>query len=131
MTRKPPLPICKAFLVCSELNGNKLTLIGQSNRYVNHRFPNGLKLGFFARLTGGHGEYTIEFQLHDQNGEVCWRDGPPPWRAKSPLQTLEIPLHYTVVFPGPGDYSLVLTANGEELSREPFHVELPRTAPSH
>jgi hypothetical protein len=29
--------------------------------------------------------------------------------------------------PGPGDYMLVLAANGEELGREPFSARLPAT----
>jgi hypothetical protein len=39
MNRKPPMPICKAFLVCRQINGEVLTLIGQSNCYVNQPFP--------------------------------------------------------------------------------------------
>ena len=128
MNPKPPMPICKAFLVCRNISGETLTLIGQSNCYVNHRFPNGFPLAFFARLTGGHGDYTIEVQLQDKHGDIFWRDGPPQsWCPKSPLETLDLTLNLTIVFPGPGDYVLVLTANGEELGREPFAARLPST----
>jgi hypothetical protein len=129
MDRKPPLPVCKAFLVCRQIEGLHLELIGPNNCYVNRRFPNGCSLGFFAKLSGGHGEYTIEVQLHDKQGNVPWRDGPPEsWRPQSPLQTLDVMVSLIPVFPGPGDYFLVLTANGEELGREPFAARLaPQT----
>jgi hypothetical protein len=127
MNRKPPMPICKAFLVCRDINGEVLTLICQSNCYVNQHFPNGTPLAFFARLTGGHGEYVIEMQLQDKNGDVFWRNATPDlWCPQSPLATVDLVLkNYTPVFPGPGDYMLVLTANGEELGREPFRARLP------
>jgi hypothetical protein len=129
MNRKPPAPVCKAFLVCRSIDGETLTLIGQSNCYVNQRFPSCLPLAFFARLTAGHGEYAIEVQLQDKNGDVFWRDGPPDsWCPQSPLHTLDLTLKLTTVFPGPGDYMLVLTANGEELGREPYAArQLPST----
>src|SRR5208282_3032811 len=127
MNRKPPNPVCKAFLVCRNINGETLTLIGQSNCYVNHRFPNGPPIAFFARLTGGHGDYTIEVQLQNKKGDVLWSDGPQNnWSPQSPLDTLDLTLtNLAPVFPGPGSYSLVLTANGEELGREPFYARLP------
>jgi hypothetical protein len=130
MDRKPPVPVCKAFLVCRKIVGETLTLIGQSNCHVNRRFPSGVPLAFFARLSGGHGQYAIEVQLQDGSGTVVWRDGPPePWSPRSPLDTLDVVLNLIPVFPGPGTYSLVLTANGEELGREPFAAQLAsRTA---
>ena len=130
MDRKPPLPVCKAFLVCREIAGQMLTLLGD-NCYVNRRFPNGFPLSFFARLTGGHGEYQIEMQLHDSAGTVVWRDGPEEtWRPESPLDRVDVTLTLTPIFPGPGDYSLVLTANEEELEREPFFARLPEQMPT-
>jgi hypothetical protein len=129
MNRMPPVPVCKAFLVCLKIVENTLTLIGKSNCYVNRHFPNGLPLAFFARLTGGHGEYTIEVHLQDRQGNVFWRDGPEGrWCPQSPLDTLDLSLSYTPIFPGPGDFLLVLTANGEELGREFFGARLPATA---
>jgi hypothetical protein len=129
MNRKPPVPVCKAFLVCRQIVGETLTLIGQSNGYVNRRFPGSCQLAFFARLSGGHGQYAIEVQVQDADGVVLWRDGPlEPWVPSSPLQTLDLVLNLTPIFPGPGDYSLVLTANDEELGREPFFARLTSQA---
>jgi hypothetical protein len=131
MARTAPLPVCKAFLICRQIKPPHLELIGQNNIYQNDRWPNGPTLGFFARLTGGHGEYTIEVQLQDMAGDVFWRNGPEwKWRPQSPLDTLEMGIHLNVVLPGPGNYSLVLTANGEELCREPYFARLPAPAVS-
>jgi hypothetical protein len=85
----------------------------------------GYPLAFFARLSGGHGRYALGVQLHDGSGAVVWRDGPPDlWSPRSPLDTLDVVLNLIPVFPGPGDYSLVLVANDEELGREPFAARL-------
>jgi hypothetical protein len=123
MSRKPPAHVCKAFLIYSKIAGDTLTLIGDANCNVSARFPSGLPLAFFVRLGGGHGQDATEVHLHDGGGKVLWRDGPAaPWSPKSPLDTIDVSLTLIPVFPGPGDYSLVLTANDEELAREPFYA---------
>jgi hypothetical protein len=59
------------------------------------------------------------------DGAVLWRDGPPEaWSPASPLDTLDLTLNLVPIFPGPGDYLLVLTANDEEVGREPFYARL-------
>jgi hypothetical protein len=124
MSRNPPVPVCKAFLICRQIVEHTLTLMG-ANCHVARRFPSGLPVAFFARLRGGHGQYAIEVQLQNGTGDVLWRDGPADlWSPQSPLDTLDLVLNYIPIFPGPGDYSLVLTANGEELSREFFAARL-------
>jgi hypothetical protein len=131
MERKPPVPVCKAFLLCRQINGDTLTLIGQSNCFVNRCFPGSLQLAFFARLRGGHGSYTIEVQLQDDSGQVVWRDGPPQrWTPISPLDTLNLSLNLLPVFPAPGHYFFVLTANGEELDRESFSARMVSENPA-
>jgi hypothetical protein len=125
MTHKPLAPICKAFLVCSKIDGNTLTLIGKSNWHRNGWFPSSCPLLAFVRLKEGHGQYAIEVQLHDGSGAVVWRpDKPSLWSPKSPLEAIEGPLSFTPIFPGPGEYYLVLTANDEEVGREPFYAQL-------
>jgi hypothetical protein len=124
MNRKPPAPVCKVFLVCRQIVGETLTL-AKGSCHVNHRFPSARPLAFFARLTGGHGPYLLEIQLQDGSGAVLWRDGPPePWTPDSPLKTLDVTFNLLPVFPAPGDYVLVLTANEEEVAREPFSARL-------
>jgi hypothetical protein len=39
MDRKPPMPVCKAFLACRQIVGETLTLIGQSNSVVRGSPP--------------------------------------------------------------------------------------------
>jgi hypothetical protein len=123
MNRNQPLPLCKAFLVCHAIQGNILHLIGQDNRHFTQHFPSTRPLSFWARLTGGHGQYAIGVQLQTCDGTVVWRSGSlASWPSGSPLQTAEVPMHALPVFPAPGDYYLVLTANDEEIAREPFFV---------
>lgn len=120
MDPKPP-PVCKAFLLCKSIVGDVLTLLGQGNVHVARQFPSSRMVAFFARLKGGHGPTTIELQLQNEEGEVVWREGPwGPWVPDSPLQAVELTPNVLPVFPRPGDYDLVLTANGEEVGREPF-----------
>jgi hypothetical protein len=120
MDPKPP-PVCKAFLLCKSIVGDVLTLLGQANCHVARQFPSSCTIAYFARLKGGHGPTTIELQLQNEEGEVVWRDGPAgQWVPASPLQAVEISLNVLPVFPRPGAYDLVLTANGEEVGREPF-----------
>ena len=65
--------------------------------------------------------------MQDANGNVPWRGKADHlYGMRSPLDTLEITLHARPVFPGPGNYSLVLVANDEELCREPFSTRLKR-----
>jgi hypothetical protein len=45
-----------------------------------------LQLGFYARLTSGHGAYHVEVLLQDKSGAVVWREGPPEaWPMSEPL----------------------------------------------
>ena len=79
MDRKPPAPVCKAFLICRQIVGETLTLIGKSNCHLSRQFPSSCPLAFFARLTGGHGQYYAG--MKDSQGcvaaaywtQCCWK----------------------------------------------------------
>lgn len=124
MTNKPA-PVCKAFLICKRIDGNQLTLIGQENWHGAHSFPSAQPLAYFAKLRCMRGKCEVQVQLQNESGDVVWRsaslESPP---MQSPLQTLELKLPIVPVFPSPGDFSLVLVVNGEELDREPFGARL-------
>lgn len=124
--RTLPEPICKAFLVCRQVKPPFLELIAQNNIFVSRYFPSSCNIGFWTRLTGGHGEYLLEVELRDEEGTAYWKDGLQEiWRPESPRQTLEATMAFTPVFPKPGDYYLVLTANGQEIGREPYYARAP------
>jgi hypothetical protein len=120
----PLAPTCKIFAVCKEIKGpDLLRLIGKDNRLVRPDFPSSCTIPVFIRLTGGHGEYELGLQLEDSEGNVRWKGTwQHPWCPESPRHTIEGPLTFSPVFPSPGDYYLVLTANGDEIGREPFYA---------
>jgi hypothetical protein len=129
MPQKPPPPLCKAFLICREIHQapqfGDYILVGRRRSHQSHVFPTAANLPFFVQVTGAHGDYWFEVQLHDENGDVVWREGPPkPLSLPSPLVLWDMALTLNSVLPRPGDYEFVLTANGEELSRQRFEVRL-------
>jgi hypothetical protein len=135
MKNTPPLPICKAFLVCRRVDEDRkiqdTVLIGLPRALHAYHYPCGASLGMFARCTSAHGDYRIEVQLQTPEGEIVWRDGPPqPWKLANPLEMYDLKLNFNVVFPGVGVYDIVLVANGEEVARQTFHAHLKQPPPT-
>lgn len=134
MNRTPPPPICKAFLVCGQIVDDPkiqdTVLAGLPTGFTNHTYPAARALGFFARWTSAHGNYLVEVLLQTPEGKTVWRDGPPEaWPMNDPVHLYDMKLNLTVVFPEPGTYDFILTANGEEIARQQFHAQLvPRMA---
>jgi hypothetical protein len=84
-----------------------------------------VRIGFFTRLTSARGAYEVEVQLHDEGGQVIWREGPEqPWMLDDPLGSFDLNLNLVPVFLAPGAYDFVLVVNGQELARERFLVTL-------
>jgi hypothetical protein len=136
MQNKPPQPLCKAFLVLSQIvdppNG-EISLIGLPRRFQKSSFPAATPVAFFARLTSAHGYYQVEVQLQTPDGQTAWREGPPnPWSLHNPLELYDLKLNLFAAFPKPGRYDFVLLTNGDEIARQPFLAELvppPETRP--
>jgi hypothetical protein len=128
MRRKPPVPLCKAFLVLSQIvdgSNGEVVMTGLPRCYHKHVFPSATPIAFFARLTSAHGEYKIEMQLQNPQGETVWRDGPPePWILGDPLELYDLKLKMCASFPNPGQYDFVLVMNGEEVARQSFPAVL-------
>jgi hypothetical protein len=129
MSRKPPIPICKAFLTCRQAipdpKYHDLNLFGLRSYSHHHRYPAAVNVGIFARLTSAHGEYQLEIQVQSPEGEVVWKEGPPePWTLDDPLKNYDLRFNITLVFPKPALYELVLLGNGEEIARERFNAKL-------
>jgi hypothetical protein len=128
MIRKLPAPVCRAFLACSHIDGDVITPLHNFTWFVNPGHPRRINLPFFVRLRDGHDSYTIAVHLQDQNGDIiCRETATDPWCPVSPLEIFDLTLNLDAVFPGVGDYVLVLTANGEEISRDPLFARLPQT----
>ena len=124
-----PSPECAAFLVCREiLDDQKFgdsVLVGQAKSYQAQFFPAAVPVGFFVRLTAARGEYIVEVQLRDEEGEVVWRDRKPtPWNLPNPLELYDLKLRLCPVFPKPGPYAFVVTVNGKDVGRQRFEVLL-------
>jgi hypothetical protein len=121
--RTLPALTCKIFAVCKQTKGQySLELIGPDNRIIAREFPASCTLPIYIRLTNGHGEWEIGMQLVDDECAVHSYEVLKVWHPESPRHTIEGPLTCHPVFPGPGDYFLVLTANGQEIGREPFYA---------
>src|SRR5262249_35686997 len=130
MKSKPPLPVCKAFLVLSKIvdipNG-EVALVGLPRVFRCPSFPAATLASFFARLTSAHGKYQVEVQLQNAEGETIWREGPPePWTLGDPLEMYDLKLNLNVAFPKPGQYDFVLLLNDEEVARQPFPALLAK-----
>lgn len=128
MRNKPPLPLCKAFLVLSRIvegSDGDVALVGLPRRFQKPAFPAATNVAFFARLASAHGHYQIEMQLQTPEGETVWREGPPePWPLDNPLELYDLRLTMCASFPQPGSYDFVLLLNGEEVARQPFPADL-------
>ena len=128
MNQKPPMPVCKALLVCRRITLEKsgdVNLLGIMTGYQHHYFPAAVSAGVFARLTSAHGSYRLEVQLQNANAEIVWKDGPPePWALPDPLMTYDIRFNVCMSFPQPGVYDVVFLANGEELARDRFFTRV-------
>jgi hypothetical protein len=128
-----PPPKLIAFVPCWDIQEDKaggVRLTGLPLSFTSHHFPAATTMGFFARLTDGHGRYALEVQLHNEEGDIVWRDGPPePWVADDPLTLHTLMMrHLNPVYPGPGIYYFVLAANDVEVARQRFIVKhVPRS----
>jgi hypothetical protein len=122
-----PSPECAAFLICREILDDKkfgdVVLVGQPRSYQAQFFPAAVPAGFFIRLTEARGEYIIDVQLRDEEGEIVWRDRKAtPHNLPDPLQLYDLKFHLCPVFPKPGPYEFVVTVNGKDVARQRFEV---------
>jgi hypothetical protein len=131
MERRPPLPICKAFLVCrqiiQDMSSKEFIILGPTHQFYAPVFPMIGNLSFFAQCTSMQGSYNLELQLQDLEGNVQWRFAfEPPWECNDPLNVAFLTLqNMGIYFPRPAKYDIVLLASGDELARTPFWARLP------
>jgi hypothetical protein len=136
MDRKPPPPVCKAFIVCRQIFDDPriddAVIVGLPRAFQQKNYPGASPLGFFVRLSSARGRYHIEVQLRNADGEVVWREGPgEELPMEDPVEMYDIKMNLVPVFPKPGVYEFTLLANDEEVARQPFHAQLlPQKEPA-
>jgi hypothetical protein len=124
---KPPIPVCKAFLICRQIvedpNTKEASLVGQPKEVRLANFPASRPFWFFARWTSAHGDYQVEMQVQTPDGEVVCREVIPKVLSMAePLKMYDLRLQMFVIFPHAGMYDFILLANGEEVARQPFEA---------
>jgi hypothetical protein len=126
---KPPLPVCKAFLVCDQIiqdaQTGKKSLIGVFHELRASRFPAVHPvLWIYANLTDAHGRYAFQIHLLDVNrNNVLGRGAPPPIDIPGPLQTTELAAQLrNVQLPGPGTFEFQLLCNDELVATKAIRV---------
>jgi hypothetical protein len=101
--------------MCPEHSKRKLLVfqVLWRNRADARSFPTTTRTGSFTRLTSARGGYEVEVQLHDEAGQVVWREGPAdPWVLDDALRAYDLTLNMTRVFLGPGAFDFVLVGIG-------------------
>ncbi|HZY59142.1 MAG TPA: hypothetical protein VFE56_05230, partial [Candidatus Binataceae bacterium] len=110
MERKPPAPLCKAFLACrqiiQDMASKEFVLLGPTHQFHAPVFPMIAGLSFFAQCTSVQGAYHLELQLQDLDGNAQWRHAfEPPWECNDPLNVAYLTLqNLGIYFPRPGKY---------------------------
>jgi hypothetical protein len=122
MERRPPIPVCRCFLLCRQIfvdpTRQEYTLVSPVHQVFAAQFPRVEDLSVFARWTNAHGAYAVEVQLRDLEGGVLWRqEMQQPFETSDPLQVWLLTLvHLGIPIPRPGKYEVALLANGQEVA---------------
>jgi len=69
-----PAPQAQAFVVCREIwenpRTNEVMLAGPRSHIPIPEFPASVQVSVFAHVTGGHGQYPMEFLLRGPDGDT-------------------------------------------------------------
>jgi hypothetical protein len=128
MNRRLPVPQVQAFVVCREIwskPGSQEFLLADPRSHLPlQTFPADVILSVYVHLTGGHGNYPLEFLLRNSAGENVWDWEPPELlEHPDPLEPQQLFFQDLVVHvPRAGRYELALLAGGEEIGRQPLLV---------
>lgn len=126
-----PLPHCKALLICEKMTESqlteKITLHNLIENFGLRAFP-GRSTPFviFIQLYDGIGRYKLTIEVHDLSDDsmvarTTYGDLEFPERLTRMVVT--IPIDF-VQLPRPGRYELVALANGQDVGRQYFDVEM-------
>jgi hypothetical protein len=123
-----PAPQAQAFVVCREIWYNPRTgefmLAGPVSHIPIPRFPAEVRVSVYAHVTGGHGDYPLDFVLRGPGGEAVWHWRPSaPLEHPDPLMPQQLAYHdLLLAVPVAGRYDLALLAGGEEIGRQPLLI---------
>ena len=126
--RRLPLPQAQAFVICREIwhndRSNEFLLASPLSHIPIDTFPALVTVSVYAHITGGHGEYELDFLLRNAANDTVWSWGPQsPLQHEDPLMPQQVAFHDLVLeVPSPGRYELALLANGEEIGRQPIWI---------
>jgi hypothetical protein len=124
--RRLPLPQAQAFVICREIwhndRSNEFLLASPLSHLPIDRFPALVTVSVYAHITGGHGEYTLDFLLRNAANDTVWSWSPQaPLQHEDPLMPQQLAFHDLVLeVPSPGRYELTMLASGEEIVRQPI-----------
>src|SRR5262245_34046692 len=123
MHRSPPLPLAQGFILCQRIYEDRRTgdalLAALFNAISLKSFPARFPFSLTFFLVNGHGRYELDLELRGAGGGTAWKGN---WgrvvSCPDPLTPhREIVHDVAPAFPEPGQYDLVLVANGEDLAR--------------
>lgn len=103
---------------------NDYVLIGPISHIPIPQFPAQVTVAVYAHVTGGHGNYPMEFVLRAASGEVVWSWNPiDPLTQPNPLVPAQLAFYEVLLeMPGPGRYDLALNVSGQEMCRQPLLI---------
>ena len=128
-----PLPHCKALLLCEKVTESqlteKITLHNLIETFGLRSFP-GRSTPFviFIELYDGIGRYKLTIEVHDLSDDSMVAHttyGNLEFPERLTRIVVTIPIDF-VQLPRPGRYELVALANGQEIGRQYFDVEVER-----
>jgi hypothetical protein len=123
-----PPPQVQAFVVCREIRQDDETgefiLVGPVSHVPIPQFPASIRVSVYAHLTGGHGDYVIELQLRDAEGDaVCQWQPADPLTHPDPLTPAQLAFRaVTIEVPQAGRYDMVLLAGGDDIASQPLLI---------
>jgi hypothetical protein len=126
--RRLPPPQAQAFVVCREIRQDDQTgefiLVGPVGHVPIPQFPASIRVSVYAHLTGGHGDYVIELQLRDAEGDAVWTwEARDPFPHPDPLVPAQLAFQaVNIEVPQAGRYDLVLLAGGDDIASQPLLI---------
>ncbi len=121
------------FIACREIqrvprtNPPEYILVAPSINWWSVVFPARVQMGLYVEFTEAEGAYVPRIDVYDGNGDLlgCLVEG-GPFISKDPVKVHTVTLEQVSFnVPRPGLYDLVLSFNGEEVSRRQLWVRPP------
>lgn len=118
----------QAFVVCREGRHDPRTdefiITGPVSHVPITMFPAEIRLAAYAHVTGGHGAYSMRFELRAADGDAVWSWTPAdPLIHPDPIKPQQLAFHELLVrVDRPGRFDMVFLAAGDEIARQPLLI---------